>query len=87
MLLTTGQPRPTARRTDRDGGCVGSLTIPANIPRPNNGTGTYYLHFYDDRGRLVNELDETNNHWTEGPIIVEAPAATGSSACRRPAPG
>ena len=21
----------------------------------------------------MNELDETNNHWTEGPIIVEAP--------------
>jgi len=52
---------------------VGSLTIPANIPRPNNGTGTYYLHFYDDRERIVNELDETNNHWTQGPIIVEAP--------------
>jgi hypothetical protein len=53
---------------------VGSVTIPANIPRTNSdGTGTYYLHFYDDRGRIVNELDETNNHWTEGPIIVEAP--------------
>jgi hypothetical protein len=53
---------------------VGSLTIPANIPRTNgDGTGTYYLHFYDDRGRIVNELDETNNDWTEGPIIVEAP--------------
>jgi hypothetical protein len=53
---------------------VGSLTIPANIPRTNSdGTGTYYLHFYDDRGRIVNELDETNNDWTEGPIIVESP--------------
>ncbi len=53
---------------------VGSLTIPASIPRTDNhGTGTYYLHFYDDRGRIVNELDETNNSWTEGPIIVEAP--------------
>jgi hypothetical protein len=53
---------------------VGSLTIPATIPRTNsNGTGTYYLHFYDDRGRIVNELDETNNSWTEGPIIVDAP--------------
>jgi len=53
---------------------VGSLTIPANLPRTNaDGTGTYYLHFYDDRQRIVNELDETNNHWTEGPITVEAP--------------
>jgi hypothetical protein len=52
---------------------VGSLTIPADIPRPSNGTGTYYLHFYDDRGRVVNELDETNNSWTEGPIIVDPP--------------
>jgi hypothetical protein len=53
---------------------VGSLTIPASVPRTNSdGTGTYYLHFYDDRGRIVNELDETNNHWTEGPVIVEAP--------------
>jgi hypothetical protein len=53
---------------------VGNLTIPADLPRTNSdGTGTYYLHFYDDRGRIVNELDETNNSWTEGPIVVEAP--------------
>jgi hypothetical protein len=53
---------------------VGDLAIPATLPRTDpNGTGTYYLHFYDDRGRIVNELDETNNHWTEGPIIVESP--------------
>ena len=53
---------------------VGNLTIPATVPRTNSdGTGTYWLHFYDDRGRIVNELDETNNHWTEGPIVVEAP--------------
>jgi hypothetical protein len=59
---------------DAETAVVGSLTIPANIPRMNsNGTGTYYLHFYDDRGRIVNELDETNNDWTEGPITVEAP--------------
>ena len=52
----------------------GPVTILPTIPRTNtNGTGTYYLHFYDDRQRIVNELDETNNHWTEGPIIVEAP--------------
>jgi hypothetical protein len=52
---------------------VGDLTIPVDIPRPDDGEGTYYLHFYGDRGRIVNELDETNNHWTEGPIIVESP--------------
>jgi hypothetical protein len=53
---------------------VGNLTIPSDIPRTNSdGTGTYYLHFYDDHQRIVNELDETNNHWTEGPITVEAP--------------
>jgi hypothetical protein len=53
---------------------VGSLTIPATIPRTNaDGTGTYYLHFYDDHRRIVNELDETNNDWREGPIVVEAP--------------
>jgi hypothetical protein len=53
---------------------VGSLTVLSTIPRTNpDGTGTYYLHFYDDRQRIVNELDETNNHWTEGPIVVEAP--------------
>ena len=57
---------------------VGDLTIPVDIPRTNSDeTGTYYLHFYDDRGRIVNELDETNNSWTEGPIIVEAPQAEG----------
>lgn len=53
---------------------VGTLTIPLDIARPNDGQGTYWLHFYDDRGRLVNELDETNNDWTEGPITVVAPA-------------
>ena len=53
---------------------VGSLTIPATIPRTNaDGTGMYYLHFYDDHRRIVNELDETNNDWREGPIVVEAP--------------
>jgi hypothetical protein len=53
---------------------VGSLTIPTTIPRTNaDGTGTYYLHFYDDHQRIVNELDETNNDWREGPIVVEAP--------------
>ena len=72
VLLNTGSHGPLpVGQTETE--VVGSLTIPANIPRPNNGTGTYYLHFYDDSGRLVNELDETNNHWTEGPIIVEAP--------------
>ena len=59
---------------DTEEALVGSLTLPADIPRTNpDGTGTYYLHFYDDRQRIVNELDETNNHWTEGPIVVEAP--------------
>ncbi len=57
---------------------VGDLTIPADIPLTgDDGIGTYYLHFYDDRGRIVNELDETNNSWTQGPIIVEAPQAEG----------
>jgi hypothetical protein len=53
---------------------VGSVTIPASIPRTNaDGTGTYYLHFYDDRGRVVNELNEFNNDWSDGPITVDAP--------------
>jgi hypothetical protein len=53
---------------------VGNVTIPASIPRTNaDGTGTYFLHFYVDSGRVVNELDEFNNDWSDGPITVDAP--------------
>jgi hypothetical protein len=73
VRLTTGSHGELAVEVPETA-AVGSLTIPVDIPRTNgDGTGTYYLHFYDDRGRIVNELDETNNHWTEGPIIVESP--------------
>ncbi|MCG6926400.1 MAG: hypothetical protein LJF30_13955, partial [Acidobacteria bacterium] len=73
VLLATGDHGELGvRKTET--AVVGDLTIPTTLPRTNSdGTGTYYLHFYDDRGRIVNELDETNNSWTEGPIIVEAP--------------
>jgi hypothetical protein len=74
VLLTTGTHEVTLAVGDAEEAVVGNLTIPTSLPRTNpDGTGTYSLHFYDDRGRIVNELDETNNHWTEGPIIVEAP--------------
>jgi hypothetical protein len=72
LLTSASHPGPVSVGTPETAG--GVLTIPATIPRNNtNGTGTYYLHFYDDRGRIVNELDETNNSWSEGPIIVDAP--------------
>ena len=72
LLTSASHPGPVSVGTPETAG--GVLTIPATIPRNNtNGTGTYYLHFYDDRGRIVNELDETNNDWREGPIVVEAP--------------
>jgi hypothetical protein len=73
VLLTSGNHPGPVPVGGSEAAAVGSVTIPASIPRPNNGTGTYYLHFYDDSGRVVNELDETNNDWTEGPIIVDAP--------------
>jgi len=73
VLLTAASHADALPVGGTETAAVGSLTIPASIPRTNaNGTGTYYLHFYDDRARIVNELDETNNHWTEGPITVEA---------------
>jgi hypothetical protein len=53
---------------------VGSVTFPTSIPLLNaNGTGTYYLHFYDDWKRSVNELDESNNDWTSSAITVLPP--------------
>jgi hypothetical protein len=73
VQLTSGSHPGPVPVGDSETAAVGSITIPSSIPRPNNGTGTYYLHFYDDSGRVVNELDETNNDWTEGPIIVDAP--------------
>ena len=83
--VPTASDNPTCNGAT-ESAAVGSVTIPASIPRTNaDGTGTYYLHFYDDRGRVVNELDETNNDWSDGPITVDA-RALGSLACRRPAP-
>ena len=80
VLLATGS-HDELGFGDIETAVVGDLTIPADIPRTDDdGTGTYYLHFYDDRGRIVNELDETNNSWTEGPIVVE------SSGVRIPRP-
>jgi hypothetical protein len=74
VLLTTGSHEDTLGVDHTEYAVVGELTIPASLPRTEaNGTGVYYLHFYDDRGRIVNELDETNNSWTEGPIVVESP--------------
>jgi hypothetical protein len=73
VLLTSGNHPGPLPVGGSETAAVGSVTIPGTIPRPNNGTGTYYLHFYDDSRRVVNELDETNNSWTEGPIIVDAP--------------
>ena len=54
-----------------------TLTIPADIPRPNNGQGTYYLYAFDDDLRRVNELNEDNNIIQGGPITVQAPGYTG----------
>jgi hypothetical protein len=54
-----------------------TLTIPADIPRPNNGQGTYYLYAFDDDLRRVNELNEDNNIIQGGPITVLAPGYVG----------
>jgi hypothetical protein len=50
-----------------------SLSIPADIPRPNNGEGTYFLYVYVDDLRLVNELNEDSNIIQGGPVTVQAP--------------
>ncbi len=57
-----------------------SLTIPLDIPRPDSGTGTYYLYAYVDDLRVVSELDEDNNFVQGGPITVLAPANDGYDA-------
>ena len=54
-----------------------SLTIPPDIPRPNNGQGTYFLYAFVDDLRLVNELNEDNNIIQGGPITVVAAGYTG----------
>ena len=54
-----------------------TLTVPADIPRPNNGQGTYYLYAFDDDLRRVNELNEDNNIIQGGPITVVAAGYTG----------
>jgi hypothetical protein len=74
VLLATGSHEAALPVGGAELAEVGALTIPASVPRTNpDGTGTYYLHFYDDRSRVVNELDEGNNHWSFGPIVVQAP--------------
>jgi hypothetical protein len=74
VVLASGSHDVTLGVGEPETAFVGDLIIPASLPRTDSdGTGTYYLHFYDDRGRIVNELDETNNSWTEGPIVVESP--------------
>jgi hypothetical protein len=52
-----------------------SLPIPADIPRPDSGTGTYFLYAYVDDLRLVNELNEDSNIIQGGPVTVQAPVA------------
>jgi len=53
---------------------VGSreLTIPLDIPRPDNGVGTYYLWAYVDDQRVVSELNEDDNYIRSGAITVIA---------------
>ena len=55
-----------------DAANVGSkeLTIPLDIPRPNDGVGTYYVWVYVDDQRVVSEIDEDNNFIRGGPITV-----------------
>jgi hypothetical protein len=53
-----------------------ALTIPADIPRPNNDEGVYFLYAYVDDLRLVNELDEDNDIIQGGPITVQAPPSS-----------
>jgi hypothetical protein len=53
------------------------LTLPVDIPRPNNGEGTYYVYAYVDDRRRVNEIDEDNNIIQGGPITVTSPGYTG----------
>jgi hypothetical protein len=47
------------------------ITIPADIPLPASGPGTYYLYLYVDDLRRVNEIDEDNNIVQGGPITVD----------------
>ncbi|MGB7491892.1 MAG: Ig-like domain-containing protein, partial [Thermoanaerobaculia bacterium] len=46
------------------------LTVPLDIPRPDDGTGTYYVWVYVDDQRVVSEIDEDNNFIRGGPITV-----------------
>ena len=50
-----------------------TLTIPVDIPRPNDGTGSYYLYAYVDSTLVVSELNEDNNIMRGGPVSVLAP--------------
>ena len=54
-----------------------TLTIPPDIPRPNNGQGTYFVYAYVDDLRRVNELNEDNNIIQGGPITVLSPGYVG----------
>ncbi|MGB5660599.1 MAG: Ig-like domain-containing protein, partial [Thermoanaerobaculia bacterium] len=46
------------------------LTVPLDIPRPDEGTGTYYVWVYVDDQRVVSELNEDDNFIRGGPITV-----------------
>jgi hypothetical protein len=52
-----------------------ALTIPVDIPRPDNDKGVYFLYAFVDDLRLVNELDEDDNIIQGGPITAEAPVS------------
>jgi hypothetical protein len=53
------------------------LTIPVDIPRPDNGEGTYYVWAYIDDLRVVSEVNEDDNFIRGGPITVQAPGYSG----------
>ena len=58
-----------------DPATVGSveLTIPLDIPRPDDGAGIYYLYAYIDDERVVSEINEDDNIIQGGPITVIPP--------------
>ena len=47
-----------------------ALTIPLDIPRTNDGVGTYFVYAYVDDERVVSELKEDDNIIQGGPITV-----------------
>lgn len=74
LLLTVDKPQLEGGQTETVD--PKALTIPADIPRPTNGEGVYFLYAYVDDLRLVNEFDEDDNIIQGGPITVQAPAST-----------